>query len=99
MDRNGVPAAIFGRMPKARAGFAALVPLSGGKAIRFQGEAGRTLTVRVVAMNGKVLEEKSLKLNAAGASAALELNGLRQGLYGVIWEDKGLQGSAKFLRR
>lgn len=99
MDHKGVPVAIFGRMPKARAGFASLIPLSGGKAIRFQGEAGRTLTVRVVAMNGKVLEEKSMRLNAAGSSAAMELNGLRQGLYGVIWEDKGVQGSAKFLRR
>jgi hypothetical protein len=99
MDRKAVPVAIFGRMPKARAGFASLIPLSGGKAIRFQGEPGRTLAVRVVAMNGKVLEEKSVKLNAAGASAAMELNRLRQGLYGVIWEDKGQQASAKFLRR
>ncbi|MEO6097360.1 MAG: CHRD domain-containing protein [Fibrobacteria bacterium] len=98
-DRQGIAVAIFGKIPKAQAGFATLVPMSGGKAIGFLGEAGRTLTVRVVSMNGKILEEKSLKLNAAGSSDAIELNGLRQGLYGVIWEDKGLQGSAKFLRR
>ena len=96
---KGSAVSIFGRMPRARAGHARLVPLAGGSGFRFQGEAGRSLRVRIAAVTGRVFVDKRLALDASGMSGALDLTGLRQGMYLATWEERGVKYGARFMRQ
>ena len=96
---KGSAVSIFGRMPKSRAGYARLAPLAGGAGLRFQGEPGRTLRVRIAGVTGRVFEDKRLALDASGMSPTLYLTGLRQGIYVATWEERGVKYGARFMRQ
>jgi hypothetical protein len=96
---KGSAVSIFGRLPRLKAGYARLVPLAGGAGLRFQGEPGRTLRVRIVGVTGRVFNDKRLSLDVAGLSSILDLSRLRQGMYVATWEERGVKYSARFMRQ
>lgn len=96
---KGTAVSIFGRLPGTKAGFARLAPVAGGAGLRFQGEPGRTLRVRIVGVTGRVFEDKRLDLDAAGLSGILDLSRLRQGMYVASWEERGVKYGARFMRQ
>lgn len=95
----GSAVSIFGRIPKARPGHARLVPLAGGAGLRFQGEPGRSLRIRIASVTGRVFADKRLALDASGKSGTLDLKELRQGMYVATWEERGVRYGAKFMRQ
>jgi CHRD domain-containing protein len=95
----GSAVSIFGRMPRARAGHARLVPLAGGSGLRFQGEPGRILRIRIAAVTGRIFADRRLALDASGLSGTLDLTGLRQGMYMAAWEERGVHYAMRFMRQ
>ena len=96
---RGTVVSIFGRMPGIKAGFARPDLSAGGAGMRFRGEPGRTLRVRIAGVTGRVIHDKRLVLDAAGLSGTIDLTGLRRGMYVASWEESGVRHGARFLRQ
>ncbi len=98
-DVKAIPVGIAGPSLRASGLYSRPLLSMGGSAIRFQGAAGGSLRVKILALDGKIETRADLSVNASGITDALDLSGLRSGMYIAAWAEKGHRSSARFLRQ